>query len=236
MTPTTSRSRNILRLLAFDVVAPLTAIGALLAIGVVRAWPLWWVSVCSVLVLLIAESMAVDLWLLRRDSVSVGTDDDAPRLRLAIAALCASALSAAVLTGYLHWTRPDRDFTRDSREVVQVATGVAEAMASFTPHATTNSIDATVAKLVPEQVNGFREQYRKSGAELAERNVTAEAATLSAGVEALGPAQASVVVILRVTQTSPGQPTSQSAPALRVVLAKRGADWRVSGVLPINAR
>ena len=230
------RSRNIWRLFAFDVVAPVGAIGALLAIGVVLAWPLWWVSVCSVLILLVAEGMAVDFWLLRRDSVSVGTDDDAPRLRLAIAVLCASALLAAVATGYLHWTRPDRDFTRDSREVVPVATGVAEAMASFTPHATTNSIDATTAKLVPEQVGGFREQYKKNGAELAQRNVTAEAATLSAGVEALGPSAASVVVILRVTQTALGQPTSQSAPTLRVVLTKRGNDWLVSGVLPINSR
>ncbi|MEI7716861.1 MAG: hypothetical protein WCI78_12355 [Mycobacterium sp.] len=230
------KTRNILRLSAFDIVAPLGAIGALLAIGVVLAWPLWWVSACSVLVLLIGEGMAVDFWLLRRDSVSVGTDDDAPRLRTAIAALCACAVSAATLTGYQQWTRPDRDFTRDSREVVQVAAGLAEAMASFTPHATTNSIDSTAAKWVPEQADGFREQYKKNGAELAQRNVTAEAVALSAGVEALGPSAASVVVILRVTQTSPGQPASQTAPALRMVLAKRGNDWLVSGALPINSR
>ncbi|MCV6971119.1 pyridoxamine 5'-phosphate oxidase family protein, partial [Mycobacterium bohemicum] len=30
------------------------------------------------------EGMAVDFWLLRRDSVSVGTDDEAPGLRLAV--------------------------------------------------------------------------------------------------------------------------------------------------------
>ena len=72
--------RNRWRLLAFDILAPLAAVVALLAIGVVLAWPLWWVSVCSVLVLLIVEAMAVNFWLLRRDSVSVGTDDDAPRL------------------------------------------------------------------------------------------------------------------------------------------------------------
>ena len=45
--------RNAWRVLAFDVAAPLAAIAALLAIGVVLAWPAWWVSLCSVLVLLI---------------------------------------------------------------------------------------------------------------------------------------------------------------------------------------
>ena len=47
--------RNLWRLLAFDIVAPLAAIGALVMIGVVLGWPLWWVSACSVLVLLIVR-------------------------------------------------------------------------------------------------------------------------------------------------------------------------------------
>ena len=80
--------RNAWRVLAFDVAAPLAAIAALLAIGVVLAWPAWWVSLCSVLVLLIVEGVAVNVFLLRRDSVTVGTDDDAPALRLAVVALC----------------------------------------------------------------------------------------------------------------------------------------------------
>ena len=118
--------RNLWRLLAFDVVAPLAAIGALVMIGVVLGWPLWWVSACSALVLLIVQGVGVNFWLLRRDSVSVGTDDDAPGLRLAVVFLCTAALTAAVLTGYTHWATPDRDFKKDSREVVQVATGMAE--------------------------------------------------------------------------------------------------------------
>lgn len=228
--------RNIWRLLAFDVVAPLAAIAALLAIGVVLHWPLWWVSACSVLIVLIVEGVVVDFWLLRRDSVSVGTDDDAPGLRLAVAFLCAAALSAAVLTGYMHWTRTDRDFKRDSREVVRIATGMAEAMASFTPSAPTSSIDQATSMMAPEQAGAFKDQYNKSSADLAQRHITAQAATLSAGVEAIGPAAASVAVILRVTQSAPGQPPSQAAPALRVALIKRGSDWLVSGVLPINSR
>lgn len=228
--------RNIFRLLAFDIVAPLAAVAALLAIGVVLGWPLWWVSACSVLVLLIVEGIGVNFWLLRRDSVSVGTDDDAPGLRLAVVFLCVAALCAAVLTGFTHWTRPDRDFTNDSREVVRVATGMAEAMASFTPSAPTSSIDRAAAMMVPDQVGAFRDQYTKSSADLAQHNVTAQAATLSAGVEALGPAAASVAVILRVTQNEPGHPPSHAAPALRVTLSKRDNTWLVTNVSPVNSR
>ncbi|HVQ83247.1 MAG TPA: hypothetical protein VMS84_00465 [Mycobacterium sp.] len=226
--------RNIWRLVAFDIAAPLAAIAALLAIGVVLDWPLWWVSACSVLVLLILEGVGVNFWLLRRDAVSVGTDDDAPGLRLAVVFLCTAALVAAVLTGYTHWTGSDRDFKRNSREVVQIATGMAEAMASFTPSAPTGSIDRATAMMVPEQAGAFKEQYKKSSTDLAQHNVTAQAATLAAGVEALGPSAASVAVILRVTQSTPGQPASQAAPSLRVTLTKRGNNWLVSDVVPIT--
>ncbi|HTX97205.1 MAG TPA: hypothetical protein VME67_21625 [Mycobacterium sp.] len=226
--------RNIWRLFAFDIAAPVAAIAALVMIGVILGWPLWWVSACSVLIVLILEGVAINFWLLRRDSVSVGTDDDAPGLRLAVVLLCTAAVCAAVVTGFTHWTEPDRDFTNDSREVVHVATGMAEAMASFTPGAPSSSIDRATAMIVPEHAAAFKEQYTKSSAELAQHNVTAEAATLAAGVEALGPSAASVAVILRVSQNAPGQPASRSAPALRVTLTKRGSAWLVSDVLPLR--
>ncbi|OBG99571.1 hypothetical protein A5696_18010 [Mycobacterium sp. E2699] len=228
--------RNLWRLLAFDIAAPLAAVAALLAIGVVLGWPVWWVAGCTALLVLIAEGVGVNFWLLRRDSVSVGTDDDAPGLRLAVVLLCAAALCAAVLTGYTHWTRADRDFKKDSREVVSVATGMAEAMASFTPGAPASSLDRAAALMMPEQAAAFRDQYQKSSADLAQHNVTAQAATLAAGVEALGPSAASVAVILRVTQNAPGQPPTQVAPALRLTLAKKGGTWLVADVRPINSR
>jgi hypothetical protein len=228
--------RNIWRLLAFDVAAPLAGVAALLAIGVVLDWPLWWVSACSALVLLILEAVGVNFWLLRRDSVSVGTDDDAPGLRLAVIFVCTAALVAAVLTGYTHWTRADREFDKDSREVVQIATKMAEATASFTPNAPTSSVDRAASLMVPEHAGAFKEQYTKSSAELARQNVTAQADTLAAGVEAIGPSVASVAVILRVTQNTPGQPPSRAAPALRVALLKRGGVWLVSDVAPVNSR
>ncbi|BBX75372.1 hypothetical protein H7H78_12050 [Mycobacterium shinjukuense] len=228
--------RNAWRVAAFDVMAPVATIAGLLAIGVVLGWPLWWVSVCSVLVLLVVEAVTINVWLFRRDAVTVGTDDDAPRLRLAVVFLCAAALCAAVLTGYTRWTTPDREFKQDARTVVQIGSGMAEAVASFSPGAPRAAMDRAAAMMVPERAGAFREQYTKSSADLAQRTVTAQATTLSAGVEALGPSAASVAVILRVTQTVPGQPASQAAPAVRVTLTKRGGDWLVLDVTPLGSR
>ncbi|ULL09127.1 hypothetical protein CKW46_04520 [Mycobacterium liflandii] len=228
--------RNAWRLAAFDILAPLVAIAALVMIGFILGWPWWWISACSVLVLLVLEGVAVNFWLFRRDAVTVGTDDEAPGLRLAVVFLCTAALVAAVLTGYTHWTSPDRDFNRDSRRVVAIATGMAEAVASFSPGAPNASADRAAAMMVPERVAEFKAQYAKSSADLVQHKITAQADTLSAGAEALGPSAASVAVILRVTQNSPGQPPSQAAPALRVSLTKRGNDWLVLDVVPINSR
>ncbi|MCH2220804.1 MAG: hypothetical protein MK097_10855, partial [Dechloromonas sp.] len=86
--------RNAWRLAAFDVLAPLAALVALFGIGAVLDWPRWWVAVAAALALLIVEGVAINFWLLRRDRVTVGTDDDAPGLRLAVAFLAAVALCA----------------------------------------------------------------------------------------------------------------------------------------------
>jgi hypothetical protein len=228
--------RNAWRVLAFDIAAPLAAICALLAIGVVLGWPRWWVSACSVLVLLIVEGVMVNVWLLRRDSVTVGTDDDAPALRLAVVAPCAVAVVSAVLTGYTHWTLPDRRLKADLTEVVRIATGMAEATATFSPQEPTASIDRAAAMMVPEQATAFRDNFGKATTDLAHRNVTASASTLEAGVEAIGPAAAAVAVVLRATQNAPGQPPSNAVLALRIALTKQSDHWLVLDVSPINAR
>ncbi|GAB2996147.1 hypothetical protein [Mycobacterium bourgelatii] len=228
--------RNAFRLLAFDILAPLAAVAGLLAIGNVLVWPWWWISACTALVLLIVQGVVVNFWLFRRDAVTVGTDDDAPGLRLAIAFLCAAALCAAVVTGYTHWTKPDREFKENSRTVVRIASGVAEAVASFSPGAPGASMDRAAAMMLPERAEQFKQQYAKSSQEMIQRKVTAQATTLSAGVEAIGPTAASVAVILRVTQNAPGEQTSRAAPAVRVTLTKRGDDWLVEDVTPLNSR
>lgn len=228
--------RNRWRVLAFDLLAPAAVILALVAIGVVLAWPLWWVSVCSVLVLLVVEGVAVNAWLFRRDAVTVGTDDDAPALRLAIVALGAVALCAAVVTAYLQWTLPDRTFKRDTRDVVRVASDLAEALATFTPNAPTASLERATALMVPDRIGAFKDQYAKSVADLSAGKISTQASTLSAGVEALGSSAASVAVILRVVQEEPGKPSTHAAPALRVTLSKSTGTWLVVDVSPLNSR
>jgi hypothetical protein len=228
--------RNAFRVAAFDIAAPLAAIAALLAIGYVLTWPLWWVALSSVLILLIVEGVAVNVWLLRRDSVTFGTDDDAPALRLAVVTLCAVAVVAAVLTGYTHWTRPDHDLKVDSAEVVRIAVSMAEATATFSPQEPMAAIERAARLMVPEQAKTFTDQFGKATTDLAHRNVTATASTMEAGLEAIGPAAASVAVVMRATQNEPGQPSSNAILALRVALTKQSDHWLVLGVSPLNPR
>ena len=228
--------RNMLRVLAFDVAAPLGAIAGLLAIGVMLGWPSWWVAVCSMLCLLVVQAVIVNVVLYRRDSVTLGTDDDAPGLRLAAVAVAAVTLGLAAVVGYNAWTLPDRTFTRDSAEVVRIASDVAEATATFTPNDPTSAIERAAAAMVPESAEAFKAQFGSATADLAKRNVSAQAQTVSVGLEAIGPSAASVAVLIRGTQKTPGQQPSTAVLGLRVALTKADEAWRVVDVAPINSR
>lgn len=227
--------RNAWRLLVFDIAAPLAMIAALVVIGVALGWPLWWVSACSVLCLLIVQGMAVNFFLMRRDSVTVGTDDDGPGLRLAVVGLATAALVAAVLVTYTRWTVPDRDLKADTAEVVGIASSVSEATATFSPQDPTSSIDRAAALMAPDQATAFKDEFTTSTADLARKRISAQARTVSAGIEAIGPQAASVAVIMRGTQNVPGSPPSSAVLALRVTLTKDSGQWLVFDVTPINA-
>jgi hypothetical protein len=228
--------RNLTRVLAFDVTAPLAAIAALLMIGVMLGWPMWWVSVCSMLCLLIAQAVIVNVVLFRRDSVTVGTDDDAPGLRLAVVAVTATALAAAVTVGYSQWTLSDRAFTRDTGEVVRIAAEVGEATATFSPTDPASALDRAASMMTPESAEAYRAQFAGSAADLAKRKVTAQARTISTGLETLSSSAASVAVLMRGTQTEAGQQPTSAVLALRVALSKLDDGWKVVDVTPINSR
>ncbi|KWX24111.1 membrane protein [Mycolicibacterium wolinskyi] len=228
--------RNRLRVLAFDIAAPLAAIAALVFLGVALAWPLWWVSVCSVLCVLIVQGVVVNVVLARRDGVTVGTDDDGPGLRLAVVGVATAALIAAVVVGYLRWTVPDRTFEQDRGEVVRIASSVSEATATFTPQSPTASIDRAAGQMSPERAEAFKNEFATVAKDLTSRNVSAQASTISAGVEALGPQAASVAVVLRGTQSVPGKPTDNAVLALRVTLGKSDGRWLVDNVTPLHSR
>jgi hypothetical protein len=227
---------NRLRVLVFDILAPVAAIVALIYVGAALAWPVWWVSVCSVLCVLIVQGMVVNAVLFRRDGVTLGTDDDGPGLRLGVAAGAAATLAAAVIVGYTSWTVPDRDLHNDSAEVVGIASSVAEASATFTPSSPNASIDRATALMTPDRAESYRTEFAAVAKDLTSRNVSGQAQTVSAGVEAIGPSDASVAVVMRGTQNAPGKPADVAVLALRVVLAKQDGKWLVADVTPINAR
>jgi hypothetical protein len=228
--------RNRWRVLAFDVLAPAAVIAALVYIGIALAWPLWWVSVCSVLCLLIVEGVVVNVAFARRDAVTVGTDDDRPGLRLAVVAVTVGALAAAVFVGYTRWTVPDRNLRNDTAEVVGIASSVSEASATFTPQSPTASIDRATSMMSPKSAEAFKNEFAGVAKELTSKNVSAQASTVSAGVEAIGPNAASVAVILRGTQSVPGKLPDTAVLALRVTLSKQDDRWLVDDVSPIHSR
>ncbi|MHA0284990.1 hypothetical protein ACXYX3_00930 [Mycobacterium sp. C3-094] len=228
--------KNLLRVALFDVLAPLAAVAALIYIGMALAWPLWWVSVCSVLCLLVVQGVIVNIVLARRDAVTVGTDDDGPGLRLAVIGTAAAALIAAAVVGYTQWTVPDRTLNSDSIEVTGIASSVAEASATFTPQDPTASIDRATQMMSPESAQRFKADFATVAKDLGGRNVSAQASTVSAGVEAIGPQAASVAVVLRGTQSSPGKPTDSAVLALRVSLVKTDGRWLVEDVSPLHSR
>ena len=163
--------RNAWRVLAFDVAPPLAAIAALVYIGIALAWPLWWVSVCSVLCLLIVEGCRRQ----RRAGAPRRGDRRHRRrragLRLAVAAAATAALVAAVVVGYLKWTVPDRNLHNDTAEVVGIASSVAEASATFTPQSPTASIDRATSMMSPQSAEAFKNEFAAVAKDLTSRNV-----------------------------------------------------------------
>jgi hypothetical protein len=228
--------RNGWRVLAFDILAPLAAVVALIYVGIALAWPLWWVSVCSVLCLLIVEGVVVNCVLARRDAVTVGTDDDGPGLRLAVVAVATAALVAAVVVAYMRWTVPDHTLNNDATEVVGIASSVSEASATFTPQTPTASVDRATTLMSPKSAEAFKSEFANVAKDLTSRNISAQASTVSAGVEGIGPDAASVAVILRATQNAPGKPTDTAVLALRVQLSKTDGHWLVEDVSPMHSR
>ncbi|MCG5431986.1 hypothetical protein LV457_06735 [Mycobacterium sp. MYCO198283] len=225
--------RNLLRVLAFDVVAPAAAIAALVVIGVVLRWPVWWVSVCSVLTLLIVQAVIVNAVLARRDGVTMGTDDDGPGLRLAVVAVATAALVAAAVVGYTRWTQPDRTFAADRDQVVDIAAEVTEAYASFSPDEPAASMDKAAALMTDEEAASYRQEFPKQAAQLQARRISATAHTVSAGVQALGTAAASVAVLLHIEQNAPNTPARPLDLTFQVALTKQGETWRVVNILPL---
>jgi len=143
---------------------------------------------------------------------------------------------AGVIVGYLRWTVPDRTLDNDTTEVVGIASSVSEASATFTPQSPTASVDRATAMMSPKSAEAFKSEFANVAKDLSSKNISAQASTVSAGIEAIGPDAASVAVILRATQSAPGKPNDTAVLALRVQLSKSDGRWLVDDVSPIHSR
>ncbi|RVT29010.1 hypothetical protein, partial [Escherichia coli] len=87
-----------------------------------------------------------------------------------------------------------------------IASSVAEASATFTPQDPDASINRATGLMTPERAEVYRRDFSTVARELTSKNISGQAETISAGVEAIGPAVASVSVVMRGTQNAPGKP------------------------------
>lgn len=229
-------SRNGLRVLAFDVLAPLVTVAALVYIGLALAWPPWWVSLCSVLSLLIVQGVVVNAVLYRRDGVTLGTDDEGPGLRLGVVALTAVAAVTAVVVGYLQWTVPQRALRTASTDVVGIASSAAEAYATFSAQSPTTSRERLIPLMTIDGAQRYSAELDAVAKDYGSKNISVSATTVTAGVEAIGPQDAIVDVVMRGTQSVPGKPPTVVPLPLRVGLTKDDAGrWLVTDLSPINS-
>ena len=185
------------------------------------------------LCLLVAEGVLLNVYLVRRDRVSFGTDDDGPRLRLAMVGLVAALLAVAVAVGYTCWTVPDRQLSADAGEVVGLATAVSEATATFSPSDPTSSIERAVSMMAPNRArrsgrtSASRRRSWPARTSRRRRRPSPRASRAGAGrrqcrgPDARHPAGA-------------GQQPSRAVLALRVTLAKKDGRWAVYDVVPIT--
>lgn len=178
--------------------------------------------------------MAINAYLARRDSVTVGTDDDGPALRTGIVALAAASVLALAVVGYRHWTVPDREGNADRAAVTEVAATVAEAVVSFAPGSPDAYVRKATEDMTKEQAQSFGRDFGRATAELKAKGISQQGEIISVGIEALGPEDAVVATLVRRTSVAAKTQPEQSVLALRLTLAKHDGRWLVDNIAPID--
>lgn len=227
-------SRNMLRVILFDLSAPVVTVLAIVELGVILRWPVWWVVVCTAFCVLIVQGVAVNAYLARRDSVTVGTDDDGPALRTGIVALAAASVLAVAVVGYGHWTLPDREGNADRAAVTDVAATVGEAVVNFAPDNPDTSVRQATEHMTAAQGQSFTRDFGRATAELKAKGISQQGEIVSVGIEALGPGDAVMATLVRRTSVAAKTRPEQSVLALRLTLTKRDGRWLVDNIAPID--
>ncbi|AMW22062.1 hypothetical protein [Mycobacteroides chelonae] len=227
-------SRNTVRVIIFDLLAPLVTMLAIVELGVILRWPTWWVVVCTASCLLIAQGLAVNAYLARRDSVTVGTDDDGPALRTGIVALAMISVLAVAVVGYRHWTVPDREGNADRAAVTDVVATVAGAVVNFAPGSPDSYVRKATEHMTEGQRQSFTRDFGRATAELKAKGISQQGEIISVGIEALGPEDAVTATLVRRTSVAAKVQPEESVLALRMTLAKRDGRWLVDNIAPID--
>lgn len=227
-------SRNTVRVIIFDLLAPLVTMLAIVELGVILRWPTWWVVVCTASCLLIAQGLAVNAYLARRDSVTVGTDDDGPALRTGIVALATFSVLAVAVVGYRHWTVPDREGNADRAAVTDVVATVAGAVVNFAPGSPDSYVRKATEHMTEGQRQSFTRDFDRATAELKAKGISQQGEIISVGIEALGPEDAVTATLVRRTSVAAKAQPEESVLALRMTLAKRDGRWLVDNIAPID--
>ncbi|MEC4841679.1 hypothetical protein R2360_20065 [Mycobacteroides chelonae] len=227
-------SRNAVRVIIFDLLAPLVTMLAIVELGVILRWPTWWVVVCTASCLLIAQGLAVNAYLARRDSVTVGTDDDGPALRTGIVALTTISVLAVAVVGYRHWTVPDREGNADRAAVTDVVATVAGAVVNFAPGSPDSYVRKATEHMTEGQRQSFTRDFDRATAELKAKGISQRGEIISVGIEALGPENAVTATLVRRTSVAAKAQPEESVLALRMTLAKRDGHWLVDNIAPID--
>ncbi|WP_423488221.1 hypothetical protein [Mycobacteroides sp. PCS013] len=227
-------SRNTVRVIIFDLLAPLVTMLAIVELGVILRWPTWWVVVCTASCLLIAQGLAVNAYLARRDSVTVGTDDDGPALRTGIVALATISVLAVAVVGYRHWTVPDREGNADRAAVTDVVATVAGAVVNFAPGSPDSYVRKATEHMTEGQRQSFTRDFDRATAELKAKGISQQGEIISVGIEALGPEDAVTATLVRRTSVAAKAQPEESVLALRMTLAKRDGRWLVDNIAPID--
>lgn len=227
-------SRNAVRVIIFDLLAPLVTMLAIVELGVILRWATWWVVVCTASCLLIAQGLAVNAYLARRDSVTVGTDDDGPALRTGIVALATISVLAVAVVGYRHWTVPDREGNADRAAVTDVVATVAGAVVNFAPGSPDSYVRKATEHMTEGQRQSFTRDFDRATAELKAKGISQQGEIISVGIEALGPEDAVTATLVRRTSVAAKAQPEESVLALRMTLAKRDGRWLVDNIAPID--
>lgn len=227
-------SRNTVLVIIFDLLAPLVTMLAIVELGVILRWPTWWVVVCTASCLLIAQGLAVNAYLARRDSVTVGTDDDGPALRTGIVALATISVLAVAVVGYRHWTVPDREGNADRAAVTDVVATVAGAVVNFAPGSPDSYVRKATEHMTEGQRQSFTRDFDRATAELKAKGISQQGEIISVGIEALGPEDAVTATLVRRTSVAAKAQPEESVLALRMTLAKRDGRWLVDNIAPID--